>query len=324
MDEPTVVVLGLPGFRLLEVNELDGELEYLVETTETVVGCHRCGTIARPKDRREVVLRDLAHADRPVRIRWRKRVWRCADPDCATKTWTEASWLAEPRRHLTNRARTEICRRVGQENASVALCARNFGVGWHAAWAAVTDVGTPLADDPERVAGVRAVGLDETMYRHARRGRRRVLVTGVVDVDTGRLLDVFVGRHAADLRQWMARMPPDWLAAIEVVSVDPHEGYRSAVVGADPVTGARSPWSEATIVVDPFHMVRLGNQAVTRCRQRVQQAVVGHYAGDAVKAGPVSLIPRHSPAAGGDRRRSSVARPVPCWRRPVAGVRGWA
>ena len=149
-------------------------------------------------------------------------------------------------------------------------------MGWHAAWAAVTDVGTPLADDPERVAGVRAVGLDETMYLHARRGRRRVLVTGVVDVDTGRLLDVFVGRDAADLRRWMARMPPDWLAAIEVVSVDPHEGYRSAVVGADPVTGARSPWSEATIVVDPFHMVRLGNQAVTRCRQRVQQAVVGH------------------------------------------------
>ena len=29
-------------------------------------------------------------------------------------------------------------------------------------------------------------------------------------------------------------------------------------------------------MVDPFHMVRLGNQAVTRCRQRVQQAVVGH------------------------------------------------
>ena len=276
MDEPSVAVLGLPGFGLLEVREIDGELEYLVETIDTLVGCPTCGTLAKAKDRREVVLRDLAHAGRPVRIRWRKRVWACADPDCEKKTWTEASWLAAPRRHLTTRARAEICRRVGQENASVALCARSFGVGWHAAWAAVVDVGTPLAEDPGRRADTRAVGLDETMYRHARRGRRRQLVTGVVDVDTGRLLDVFCGRDAADLRRWMAEMPRAWLAQIQVVSVDPHEGYRSAVVGPTPATGAPSPWAEVTVVVDPFHVVRLGNQAVTKCRQRIQQDVLGH------------------------------------------------
>ncbi len=276
MDEPTVAVLGLPGFRLLEVTELDGELELLVETTDTLVACTRCGIIAKAKDRREVVLRDLAHGELPVRIRWRKRIWSCADPDCAAKTWTEGSWLAAPRRHLTNRARRELCRRVGQENASVALCSRSFGVGWHAAWSAVVDVGTPLVEDPERLEGVRACGLDETMYLHARRGRRRVLVTGVVDVGTGRLLDVFCGHDAADLRRWMAQMPRDWLHAIEVVSVDPHEGYRSGVINDDPATGAPSPWRDTTIVVDPFHVVRLANQAVTACRQRVQQDVLGH------------------------------------------------
>jgi transposase len=130
--------------------------------------------------------------------------------------------------------------------------------------------------DPERTEGVRAVGLDETMYLHARTGRRRVLVTGVVDVESGRLLDVFMGRDAKDLRAWMAEMPPAWLAQIEVVSVDPHEGYRSAIVGADPATGAASPWAHATVVVDPFHVVRLANQAVTKCHQRVQRDVLGH------------------------------------------------
>lgn len=276
VDELTVAVLGLPGFRLLEINELGGELEYLVETTEVRVGCPDCGTIARAKDRREVVLRDLAHGDRPVRVRWRKRIWACSDPDCEKKTWTEVSLLAEPRRHLTNRARGEICRRVGQENASVALCARSFGVGWATAWAAVIDVGAPLVEDPARIESVRAVGLDETMFLHARRGRHRVLVTGVVDVETGVLLDVFVGREARDLRRWMAEMPDEWLSRIEVVSLDPHEGYRSAVVGPDPVTGEPSPWANTTVVVDPFHVVRLANQAVTKCRQRVQQDVLGH------------------------------------------------
>src|SRR5487761_1231376 len=61
MDEPSVAVLGLPGFGLLEVREIDGELEYLVETIDTLVGCPTCGTLAKAKDRREVVLRDLAH-----------------------------------------------------------------------------------------------------------------------------------------------------------------------------------------------------------------------------------------------------------------------
>lgn len=277
MDERTsVAVFGLPGFALLEVVPVDTELEYVIETTAEVAGCATCGTFARAKDRRDAVLRDLPHGEWPVRLRWRKRVWSCPDPDCPTKTWTETSWLAAPRKHLTHRARAEICRRVGEDNASVAHCAKSFGVGWHAAWSAVLDVGTPLAEDPGRTEGVRCVGLDETMYLHARRGRRRVLVTRVVDVETGRLLDVFTGRDAKDLRAWMAEMPHEWLARIEVVSVDPHEGYRSAVVGPDPVTAEPSPWAHTTVVVDPFHVVRLANQAVTKCRQRVQQDALGH------------------------------------------------
>jgi transposase len=65
-------------------------------------------------------------------------------------------------------------------------------------------------------------------------------------------------------------MPAGWLAQIDVVSVDPHEGYRSAV------TSPTSPLRDVTIVVDPFHIVRLGNAAVTSCRQRVQQATLEH------------------------------------------------
>jgi len=54
-----------------------------------------------------------------------------------------------------------------------------------------------------------------------------------------------------------------------VVSVDPHEGYRSAVSTFEHLDGV-------TIVVDPFHIVRLAGNAVTKCRQRVQQAELRH------------------------------------------------
>jgi len=275
MEEPTVSMLALRGFALVSTEELGGELITVIETTDVVSGCPECGTVARPKDRRTVTLRDLPAGGRPVRLAWRKRIWSCPDPDCPKKTWTERSWLAAPRRVLTERARNEICRRVGEEITSVAEEARHFGVGWHCAWGAVKDVGAELVDDPERTAGVTQVGVDETVYLHARRRRRRVLVTGVVDVESGRLLDVFEGREAKDLRRWMAEMPPEWLAMIEVVSVDPHEGYRSAVVNDNPVTGQPSPWQNVTVVVDPFHIVRLSNEAVTKCRQRVQQESLG-------------------------------------------------
>lgn len=37
------VVLDLPGFVVLAAGEYGGELKLLVETTTTVVFCHRCG-----------------------------------------------------------------------------------------------------------------------------------------------------------------------------------------------------------------------------------------------------------------------------------------
>jgi transposase len=275
-EEPTVALLALRDFTVISTEELEGELVSVIETTATSASCSRCGERARPKDRRTVTLRDLPAGTTPVTLRWRKRIWACRHDQCPVKTWTERSWLVDPRRVLTNRARREICRRVGEEYSSVAGEARHFGIGWHGAWSCVLDLGRPLLEDPARTEGVTMVGLDETVFLHARRKRRRVFVTGVVDVATGRLLDVFEGRDAKDLRRWMASMPRSWLAGIEVVSVDPHEGYRSAVLGNDPVTFRPSPWRDVTVVVDPFHVVRLANQAVTRCRQRVQQATFEH------------------------------------------------
>lgn len=264
------------GFELLDVVDDGVELVVEVQTLTTVVGCAECGVRATPKDRRWVTLRDAPSGDRAVRLRWRKRIWACADPDCEVRTWTEQSFMAGPRRMLTTRAGEWATDRVAALEGTPSSIARGFGVSWSTVWSAVERIARARVDDDDRVGPVAMVGFDETVMNPASRRRRRRFVTAVVDVDSGQLLDVFEGRDARHLRAWMSELPLSWLAQVQVVSVDPHEGYRSAVVGPDRVTGRPSPLAHVSLVVDPFHVVRLANMAVTRCRQRVQQATMAH------------------------------------------------
>ncbi len=94
-------LLGLPGFRLLAVSEHDGELEQAVETTAEQDWCDACGVAAVAHGRRLVQVRDLPSAGRPVTLLWIKRPWRCPEPACPRRTWSERSEHVRPRASLT-------------------------------------------------------------------------------------------------------------------------------------------------------------------------------------------------------------------------------
>ena len=190
------VLLGLDGFvvRVQLLEETTGEWWLAVETTEKRAWCPSCGVRATGHGRRRVVVRDLPIADRPVVPVWAKRLWRCAEPACAVCTWSEESDEIAPRAVLTERVRAEICRRVGPGEQSVARVARDFGVSWHAAMAAVRDHGRPRVDHLARLGAPRAVGLDETSFLAATVEHPTLLVTGIVDLDAGRLIDVLPAR----------------------------------------------------------------------------------------------------------------------------------
>lgn len=273
MVDGTALWFDARGYEVLGVDERDdGELVITVQSIKSLVGCPTCGVRARAKDRRPVTLRGAPHGSRPVRVVWHKRVWSCPDRDCAMRTWTERDdELAAPRRVLTTAAARWICEQLCSPQQSCAAVARSVGVSWSTAWSAVLEHGRPQIDDAERIPeAVEMAGFDETVMQPASRGRRRRFVTAVVDVTTSQILDVFEGRNAQDLRGWLIRQRWEWRAQIRVVSVDPHEGYRNALtVGATLA-------DDVTLVVDPFHIVRLGNMALTRCRQRVQQQLLGH------------------------------------------------
>jgi transposase len=262
-----VVWFAAPGFRVLSLNDTEVDVVIGIETDADRIGCHGCGVIAKSKDRRWVTLRDAPAAERPVTLRWWKRVWQCAEPACAVKTWTEqVPEFALARHSLTERVGRWATDRVGQVEATPTSLARELGVTWPTVWAAIVRHGRSRLDSVDHTATVQ-VGFDETVMSPAKRHRRRRFITAAVDVRDGQIIDVFEGRNAADLQAWLGAQPADWVRRIEVVSVDPHEGYRSAVTNSELL-------ADVTIVVDPFHIVRLAGQAVTKCRQRVQQATL--------------------------------------------------
>jgi transposase len=55
----------------------------------SIVGCPRCGVLARVKDRCRVELVDLPVFGRPTRLVWHKRRWMCPESDCEMGSWTE-------------------------------------------------------------------------------------------------------------------------------------------------------------------------------------------------------------------------------------------
>jgi hypothetical protein len=257
--------LDLDGFQVVSAELVGGEWQLEVQTTATVIGCAGCGVRATPHGRRTVGVRDLPAGGRPVVLWWRKRLWRCGEPACKVRTWTERAPAIGPRAVLTERARAEACRRVGKDAHAVAAVAHDLGIGWATIMRAVADHGTPLVDDPARLDGVATLGLDETSFLKATRLAPTRWVTGLVDLEQGRLLDVVADRTRAAVDRWLAARPRDWLAQVGTVALDPWRGYASALV---------APLGHARVVVD--HAIKLANTVVDQVRRRTQQATLGH------------------------------------------------
>lgn len=266
-SEGATALLGMDEFVVGAQVEIDGEVWLSIETMAGPQACEGCGSRAIGHGRREVRIRDLPAGDRPVVLVWRKRIWRCADTDCEVGTWSEETDAVAPRAVLTERARAEICRRVGAEGHSVASVARALGVGWATAMTAVRDHGRPRVDHLSRLRQPTAIGLDETSFLGANAYHHTLFVTGFVDLDRHRLIDVVAGRSAAAVSSWLAAKPEPWLAGIATAVIDPYSGY---------ARGIAEGLAHARLVVDHFHAVRLANQALDEVRRRTQQVTLGH------------------------------------------------
>ena len=263
-------MIGLPTVRFLFGEDgPDDEARIHVETTGPKAGCPECGTVARVKDRSCVELVDLPIYDRTSRLVWHKRRWSCIDPDCSMGTWTEEDpRIAAPRQVLTARAARWATRQVGRFARSVAEVAKDLGCDWHTVNDTVIAYGEALLEaDEHRFGTVAALGIDEVLMTRVGPYHRQTFSTQLVDVDRGQLLDVVPGRGSTEPMAWLAERGPAFRTAIDYGTIDLSGPYRRVFEIMVP---------SATLVADPFHLVRHANAKLDECRRRVQNETLGH------------------------------------------------
>ena len=104
-------------------------------------------------------------------------------------------------------------------------------------------------------AKVTRIGIDEVAYRKGHR-----YLTVVIDHDSGRLLWASPGRDEANLHTFFDLLGPERSAKIRLVSAD-------AASWIGNVVAARCP--NATLCLDPFHVVQWATKAVDDVRREV-------------------------------------------------------
>ena len=256
MQDHATRLVGLDGLVVTDVQRTGEQFDLQVELLARAAGCPHCGGgEVRVKERPLVRVRDLPIAGQLTRLVWRKRRYRCED--CG-RTFTETHEQLPARQRVTGRFRARLAERVVDGAAHAEVAREEHTTRYQVARAFADRVEEREARDGDQP---RRLSLDEA---HHRRGHD--LATVVSDLDRRCVVEVLDGRDRRTVERWLSALPAEVRAGIEVVSIDPYDGYRQAIQAALP---------HARIVCDHFHLVRGANaalDAVRRERQRQAKA----------------------------------------------------
>jgi transposase len=237
--------------------------------------CPDCGQQGRYRDTVTRPLTDLPVAGYPLVLRVAVPRYRCTTPECGRAVFNQdLGKLAAPRSSTTRRCARYVLRRLMIDRTTIAAIAAELGVSWHTVSSIAMRATADLiaAAGPDRLVGVRVIGVDEHRWAPRRFGAAG-FVTLIIDLtptrdQTGpaRLLDLVPGRSATALASWFSAQPADFSQAVEVIAMDGFAGYKTAATEVIP---------DAVTVMDPFHVVALAGAKLDLIRQRIQQQTLG-------------------------------------------------
>jgi transposase len=199
--------------------------------------------------------------DRSVR-RWRHldlgatRCWVQAEiaridcRRCGRVRTEEVPWARPGARH--SRDFQDVVAWLAQHTDKTTIT-RLLRISWEAVAKIVIDVVTETIDD-ERLNDLYRIGVDEVSYR---KGHRYLTVVADHDAD-GAVVWAAEGRDHSVLEAFYDELGPERLGRLEVVSLDMGGAYETA-------TNAKA--SHVIQCVDPFHLVKLANDAIDKARR---------------------------------------------------------
>ncbi len=287
MSEPTSLPTAVVADTIVRTVELGVTItDAAVDGDVTVVFCtllddgqRRCPGCGTDGIYRDTVIRkvtDVPVVGHPLRLRVRVPRYRCVNTACEREVFAHnTSALARPGWSTTRRCARYICHRLMIDRATVAAVARELGLSWDTVNTIAMDATQMIvANDTGRLDGVRVIGVDEHRWSHVRRPDTDGYVTVIIDLTPvlegsgrARLLDLVPGRSAAALTSWLSKQSQAFRDQVQVVAMDGFGGYKTAAADQLP---------DATVVMDPFHVVALAGAKLDLCRQRIQQQTCGH------------------------------------------------
>ena len=239
--------------------------------------CPGCGLTGVYRDSVERRVTDVPVVGHPLELRVRLPRYRCVHDGCPREVFChDSSRLARPGWSTTRRCAAFVLRRLAIDKATVAAVARELGRCWDTVNTIAVEATRELllTAGPARLDGVRVIGVDEHKWSHVLGADADGFVTVITDLTAvvaghgpARLLDMVPGRSAAAMTGWLAARDQGFRDQVEIVAMDGFGGYKNAATEALP---------DAVTVMDPFHVVALAGHKLDLCRQRVQQATLGH------------------------------------------------
>ena len=131
-----------------------------------------------------------------------------------------------------------------------------------------------------RLDGLALLGVDEVSY-----GADHKFLTSVVDHERGSIVWATEGRNSASLQAFFDGLSDEQKASIKAVSIDMSAGYEKAIRAPEGLPHAQ-------VCFDPFHVVKLGGEAVDKVRRDEynQHGRSGTEAGKWIKGTRYSLL----------------------------------